>query len=156
MEIKASAKYLRISPRKLRQLTIGWAGKPVKEVLKKLSSQPQRGREFLEKVVKQGVANAKNNFKVMGDLKVKVVEVGDGTSSKRMDKSHGARFDRGIIKKRTAHLFLTLVEEKKQETTSEVKLSEVEKGVNIEEGKEKKMVKSEAKKSKKVTEEKKK
>lgn len=156
MEIKASAKYLRISPRKLRQLTLGWSGKPVEVVLKKLSSQPQRGREFLEKVIKQAIANAKNNFKITGDLKVKVVEVGDGTSSKRMDKSHGARFDRGIIKKRTAHLFLTLVEDKKQETASEVKLPEKEKPMNIETKKEEKTIKSKVKKSKKVTEEKKK
>lgn len=156
MEIKASAKYLRISPRKLRQLTIGWAGKPVEEVLKKLSSQPQRGREFLEKVVKQAIANAKNNFKVMGDLKVKVVEVGDGTSTKRMDKSHGARFDRGIIKKRTAHLFLTLIEGKKQVAASEVKLSKVDKPMNNETKKEGKTVISKTTRNKKVTEEKKK
>jgi len=34
-----------------------------------------------------------------------------------MDKSHGARFDRGVIKKRTAHLFLTL-EAKEEKTES--------------------------------------
>ncbi len=150
MEIKASAKYLRISPRKLRGLTIGWAGKRVEVIFKKLSSQPQRGREFLEKVVKQAVANAKNNFKITGSLLVKKVEVGDGVSFKRMDKSHGARFDRGIIKKRTAHLFLTLTEDKKQESAPKVKLP-AEKPINIEKEKEEKTVKTKTKANNKVT-----
>jgi len=111
MEVKASAKYLRISPRKLRQLTFGWIGKPAEKILVELTAQPQRGREFLEKVVKQAIANAKNNFKLRGDLLVRRIEVSEGPASKRMDRSHGARFDRGVIKKRTAHVFLTLTGE---------------------------------------------
>lgn len=128
MEVRASAKYLRISPRKLRQLTFGWIGKPAEKILVKLAAQPQRGGEFLEKVVKQAIANAKNNFKLSGDLLVRRVEVGEGPALKRMDRSHGARFDRGIIKKRTAHLFLTLTgETEKVPPTKRVELPRREK-----------------------------
>ncbi len=128
MEVKASAKYLRASPRKLRELTRGWQGRPAEAVLTQLTAYPQKGSEFLLKAVKQALANAKNNFKVEGDLLVKRIEIGQGPAFKRMDKSHGARFDRGIIRKKTSHIFLTLEERKKPE--KEVKeVKEVKKEV---------------------------
>jgi len=114
MEVTASAKYLRISPRKLRLLTRGLRGLSPDKALMKLKFQPQRGSEFLAKVLKQAVANAKNNFKVNEELTIKSLEVSEGPAFKRLDKSHGARFDRGIIKKRTAHVFLTLETAKKK------------------------------------------
>lgn len=108
MEIKASAKYERISPRKLRLLTKDLTGLSVGKALEKLEFQTQKGKGLLMKIIKQAIANAKNNFKITGDLAIKTIVVGEGPSSKRMDKSHGARFDQGMIKKRTAHVFLTL------------------------------------------------
>lgn len=115
MEIKASAKYLRVSPRKLRLLTKGLGGLTAKKALERLASYPQGGTELLVKTIKQAIANATNNFKQGEDsLKIKTIEVGEGPSFQRMDKSHGARFDRGIIKKRTAHLFLTLESKEKE------------------------------------------
>lgn len=109
MEIKASAKYLRISPRKLRLLARGLRGLPPQKALEKLEFYPQRGRELLIKLIKQAVANATANFRQEeSDLKIKGVQIGEGPVSKRMDKSHGARFDRGMIRKKTAHLYLTL------------------------------------------------
>lgn len=115
MEIKASAKYLRVSPRKLRLLTKGLGGLTAKKALERLSFYPQGGTELLVKTIKQAIANATNNFKQEEDsLKIKTIEVGEGPSFKRMDKSHGARFDRGIIKRRTAHLFLTLESKEKE------------------------------------------
>lgn len=120
MEIKASAKYLRISPRKLRMLTTGLRGMAVEQVLLKLGAYPQRGSELLRKVVLQAMANAKNNLKLSPEkLVIKTIEIGGGPMFERIDRSHGARFDRGIIKKRTAHIFLTLAakEEKPVEKT---------------------------------------
>lgn len=108
MEIKASAKYLRISPRKVRELTRNWKGATAESILTRLESYPQKGSEYLQKLVKQAVANAKNNFKIDSTLKVKKIEVSEGPGLKRMDRSHGARFDRGVIRKRTTHLYLIL------------------------------------------------
>lgn len=109
MEIKASAKYLGVSPRKLRLLTKGLLGLSSKKALERLQFFPQWGTIYLSKVIKQAVANAKTNFKQEEDsLVIKRIEVGQGPAAKRMDKSHGARFDRGVIRKRTAHLFVTL------------------------------------------------
>ncbi|HUV72559.1 MAG TPA: uL22 family ribosomal protein [Clostridia bacterium] len=122
MEVKASAKYLRISPRKLRQLTYNLRGRRPAEALLLLEKSPQKGKEFLRKLIMQAKANAINNFKLTEEnLRIKKLEVGDGPAYKRMDKSHGARFDRGIIKKRTAHLFLTLEAEEKAEAAKPAK-----------------------------------
>ncbi len=125
MEVKASAKYLRISPRKLRLLAKDLRGLSPQKALLKLGLYPQRGSEFLQKTIKQAVANATANFKQTEDsLKIKKIEIGEGPSSKRIDKSHGSRFDRGMIKKKTAHLFLTLESKEaeiKKESKKEVK-----------------------------------
>lgn len=109
MEIKASAKYLKISPRKLRLLANELRGFSAQKALEKMEFYPQRGNELLIKVIKQAIANATANFKQAKEgLIIKKIEVGDGPSFKRIDKSHGARFDRGMIKRKSAHLYLTL------------------------------------------------
>lgn len=109
MEVKASATYLRISPRKLRLLCDGMVGLKPDQALSKLNFYDKEGVKYIEKVLKQAVANGVNNFRLnKEDLKIKTIEIGEGPRIKRMDKSHGARFDRGIIKKRTAHLYLAL------------------------------------------------
>jgi len=90
-------------------LTLGLKGMPAEKALIGLKAHPQKGSEFLDKVIRQAIANAKNNLKLNPeDLVLKTVEVGEGPVFKRMDRSHGARFDRGIIRKKTAHIFLTL------------------------------------------------
>lgn len=149
MEIQASAKYLRISPRKVRLLTRGIKGMAPAAALVKLQSYPQKGATFLQKVVKQAMANAVNNFKLaQNDLKIKNIQIGEGPVFKRMDRSHGARFDRGVIKKRTAHIYLTLeavekAEEKK--ATKEQVDKEVKKVEQVSSIEEKTEVKQEAK-----------
>lgn len=122
MEIKASATYLRISPRKLRLLTEGMVGMSTKKALEKIEYYPQRGKEFIKKILQQGVANAVNNFKLSEDsLSVKTIEIGEGPRLKRQDTSHGARFDRGTIHKKTAHLYLTLNSKEIKAETKNIK-----------------------------------
>lgn len=111
MEIKAKANNLKVGPRKLRLLTKGLRGMSPQRALKQLALHPQKGVIFLEKIIKQARANAVNNFKLAEDnLVIKKIEINEGLKIKRLDKSHGARFDRGIIKKRTSHILLTLDE----------------------------------------------
>ncbi len=113
MEVKANISYVRISAQKLRLLTRGLKHQTPPAAIQKLQFYPQKGKVFLEKLIKQAVANAVNNFKLSGDnLFIKRIEVNDGSGLKRMDKSHGARFDRGIIKKRSSKLLLVLDEKK--------------------------------------------
>jgi len=132
MEISASAKYIRTNPRKLRLLTHNLRGMLAKKAVEKLSFNPQEGRDFLSKVIKQAIANAKNNFQLNEDkLIIDTVEVGEGPAFKRMDKSHGARFDRGLIKKRTSHIYLKL-RVKEEPKTIEKKLEKKEKVIKKE------------------------
>ncbi len=99
---------------------MGLKGMPAEKALMRLQAFPQKGSEFLRKTIQQAIANAKNNLKLnQEDLVVKAIEVGEGPVFKRMDRSHGARFDRGIIRKKTSHIFLTL--EAKEEKSAVVK-----------------------------------
>lgn len=120
MEIKAKATYLRISPRKLGLLTFGLRGLSAQKAMQKLTAYPHKGKEILIKLLKQAVANAENNFKLKEPFIIKRIEVGEGPRLKRQDKSHGARFDRGVIQKRTAHVSLIL-EAKEPEVKKEIK-----------------------------------
>lgn len=111
MEVKASVSYVRESPRKLRLITTDLRKLSPRSALQKLQFQPQKGKEIIVKLIKQAVANATNNFKLSPDgLIIEKIEVNEGPRIKRMDKSHSARFDRGIIKKRSSRIFLTLKE----------------------------------------------
>ena len=61
MEAKALAKYVRMSPIKLKPVTDLVRGKDLKEALTILKFTPGRGSAILEKVVKSAAANAENN-----------------------------------------------------------------------------------------------
>lgn len=110
MEIKAEGKYLRGSPRKVRavaNLVVGMSAVQAINTLKLLKKKPKK--EII-KIIKQAIANAKNNFKVSEPEKMKIVKllVNEGPRLKRIDKSHGVRFDRGIIQKKFYHLKIVL------------------------------------------------
>ncbi len=106
MEVKANISFVRMSAQKLRLLTRGLRNLNPRVALQKLQFYPQKGKIFLEKLIKQGMANAVNNFKLAEEnLFIKQIEVNDGPGLKRMDKSHGARFDRGLIKKEVLNCF---------------------------------------------------
>lgn len=115
MKIKAGAKYLRGSPRKARIIADMVAGMSPEKAISKLKLIRKRQVFPIIKVIKQGMANAKNNLKMtdLNDLKITKIEVQEGPRMKRMDKSHGARFDRGIIHKKFYHLWIVLESLKK-------------------------------------------
>lgn len=93
------------------------AGLSPQEAISRLKLLRKKSSKILVKLVSQAVANAKNNFKIDSDkLTVKQIIVEEGPRVKRLDKSHGARFDDGIIRKRFAHLKIVL--EAKEEQSS--------------------------------------
>ena len=114
MKIKAEAKYLPISPRKVRLVADLIRKKSVSESLVLLENIPKRGAGFLKKIIYSARSNAVNNLNLKeGNLVISQLLVDGGPVTKRMDKSHGARFDRGIIRKRTSHIKVVLEERKK-------------------------------------------
>jgi large subunit ribosomal protein L22 len=109
MEIKARAKYLRISPLKLRLVARTLPGKKVEEALALLRFMPQRGARLLRKVVMSAVANAEQRPQVDVDsLFIKGVQVDGGPSLKRFQARAMGRVNR--ILKRSSHITVVLDE----------------------------------------------
>ena len=84
MEAKAVAKYVRMSPIKLKPVTDLVRGKDLDEALTILKFTPGKGAEIIEKVVKSAAANAENNFDMNPDnLYVAEVYAHQGPTMKR-------------------------------------------------------------------------
>jgi large subunit ribosomal protein L22 len=109
MEITARARYLRVSPTKLRLVARPLRGKPVEEALHLLKFTPKRGAHLLRKVVEQAVANAEQRPQVDVDtLFVKQIAVDGGPSLKRFMTRAMGRATR--ILKRMSHITVVLAE----------------------------------------------
>jgi large subunit ribosomal protein L22 len=102
-EVMATAKSLRISPRKLGVVAALVRGRSVKDSLIILEHTPRRGAPLLAKVVKSAAANAENNAKLAKDsLEVSAVLVNPGSIIKRFRAG-----SRGMIspqRHRTSHV----------------------------------------------------
>lgn len=109
MEAKAIAKYVRMSPSKLKPVTDLVRGKDLNEALTILKFTPGRGAELVEKVVQSAAANAENNFDMNPDeLYVAEVYANQGPTIKRFRA--GAQGRASMILKRTSHIGVTLKE----------------------------------------------
>ena len=110
MEVKASAKYMRISPRKIHILTGAVKGKPVESALNILKFMPQKAAGILEKVIRSAVANADQNSDIDIDrLVVRNIIADQGPTLKRWRARARGRATR--ILKRTSHITVVLDEE---------------------------------------------
>ncbi len=103
MESRAVAKYIRISPRKVRLIMDQVRGKKVEEALNLLSLSPQKGARILKKLINSAVANAQQNSDTdVDNLYIKKIYANDGPSLKRFRPRAMGRATRII--KRTSHL----------------------------------------------------
>ncbi|MCI7412500.1 50S ribosomal protein L22 [Hornefia butyriciproducens] len=109
MEAKAVAKYVRMSPSKLKPIADLVRGKDLNEALNILKFTPGKGSEIVEKVVMSAAANAENNFDLNPeDLYVAEVYANQGPTMKRWRA--GARGRASMILKRSSHVGVTLKE----------------------------------------------
>ena len=104
---RATAKFVRISPFKVRVVLDIIKGKPVTEALAILENTPKAASEILYKVVSSAVANAENNMNMSrNDLVVAECYANDGPTLKRiMPRAQGRAFR---INKRTSHITVIL------------------------------------------------
>jgi large subunit ribosomal protein L22 len=110
MEVKAVARYMRISPRKVRILVDAVKGQPVETGLNKLKFMPQKAAGIVEKIVRSAVANADQNPDVDVDsLVIRNITVDQGPTLKRFRARARGRGTR--ILKRTAHITVVLADE---------------------------------------------
>ncbi len=109
MEAKAIAKYVRMSPSKLKPVTDLVRGKDLNEALNILKFTPGKGSEIVEKVVQSAAANAENNFDLdPGKLYVAEIYANQGPTMKRWRA--GAQGRASMILKRSSHVGVTLRE----------------------------------------------
>jgi large subunit ribosomal protein L22 len=111
VEAKAIVKYVRISPRKVRQVVDLIRGKKVNEALAILRYTPKRASEVVTKVVKSAAANAENNLQMEKDeLFVTSCFVDQGPTLKRFQPRAQGRAD--IMRKRTSHITIMVGDKK--------------------------------------------
>ncbi len=104
---RATAKFVRISPFKVRVVIDIIKGKPVNEAIAILENTPKAASEILFKLVNSAAANAENNQNLSrNDLYVAECYANDGPTLKRiMPRAQGRAFR---ILKRTSHITVIL------------------------------------------------
>ena len=106
MVAKAEAKYLRISPRKVRQVIELIKTEKVKRAFSILQGVNKKGAYYLQKVLKSAVSNAKNKGYDEDVLFISKLVANPGPIIKRY---RAASFGRAVmIRRRTAHILVEL------------------------------------------------
>jgi len=109
MEIRAAARFVRISPRKVRLIMDQIRGKKIENALNMLSFAPQRGAGILLKLINSAVANAEQNSEIDVDtLYIKRIYADEGPTLKRFRPRALGRATN--IRKRSSHLTVILDE----------------------------------------------
>ncbi len=102
-------KNLKVSPRKLRLVVSAIKTLTPQVAQTRLKFTNTNAARILAKALQDSIASAKNNHHLdSSTLKFTELRVDEGMKIKRMDKSHGSRFARGIIQKRHSRLVIVL------------------------------------------------
>jgi large subunit ribosomal protein L22 len=109
MRVSATAKYVRISPRKVRLVTDLIVGRPVEEAAAILRFMPNAAARDVAKVLHSATANAENNFNLTADeLHVESAVANEGPTLKRIrPRAQGRAFQ---ILKRTSHITVSVAD----------------------------------------------
>ena len=106
----AHAKFLRISPYKVRRIADEIRRKPYTDAIAVLEALPHKGARLLKKVVQSAAANALYNNKNLDEdiLYIRDLQVNEGARMKRVWPRARGRADR--LLKRTCHISVTMDE----------------------------------------------
>ncbi|HZK17935.1 MAG TPA: 50S ribosomal protein L22 [Clostridia bacterium] len=111
MEARATVRYIRTAPRKVRQVIDLIRGKSVNEALAILRATPRGASKVVTKILNSAAANAEHNFEMDKDnLYVSKAYVDQGPTLKRFKPRAMGRADR--IRKRTSHITVIVKEGK--------------------------------------------
>ncbi len=111
MVAKAEAKFIRISPTKVRPVIALIKGAAARDALVKLKVINKKGAFYLGKVLKSALANAKQKGYKEDNLVISKIIANPGPALKRF---RAASFGRAtMIKKRTSHILIELDAPKK-------------------------------------------
>ena len=111
MECKATARYIRVSPRKARLVVDTIRGKSVADAIAALDFTPRAAARSIRKVLKSAMANAENNHQAdqVEEMTVSKAFVDGGPVLKRFRPRAMGRAAR--ILKRTSHITIVLSDE---------------------------------------------
>jgi len=102
-------KNLKVSPRKLRLVVNVVKKFAPADTVTRLKFTNSNAARLLGKCVEDAIASAVHNYNLLPKtLKFIDFRVDEGLKIKRMDKSHGSRFARGVIQKRHSRLTIIL------------------------------------------------
>lgn len=112
-EVKAKARFISISPRKVRLVVNAIRGAGAEEALDKLRFMPQKAAEPVFKLIQSAVANAEQNFGLEADeLYISRIFADEGPRHRKAP--YGGRFaGRGRFRpivRRSAHITVVLAE----------------------------------------------
>lgn len=109
MIARATAKFLRVPPRKARRIVDVIRGKRVDRALTLLHFTPLSAAKAIEKIVRSAVANAENNFSMKPEnLVILKASVDGGPSFKRVEAR--ARGQAGYKRKRMSHVTIIVTD----------------------------------------------
>lgn len=110
MEVQALTKYVRISPKKARDITREIQGRRATEAQQLLKFIPRKAARLVAKTLHSAIANAENNNNLSGDsLVIRKAVIEEGPTLKRFRA--GARGSAKPIAKRTSHIRIILSDE---------------------------------------------
>lgn len=110
-EVSATARYVRMAPRKTRLVIDQIRNKSVEQALETLQFSTHAAAEPVAKVLRSAVANAVNNNNLREDsLVVKYAYVDEGPTLKRFRPR--AKGSASRINKRTSHITITVAPRK--------------------------------------------
>ena len=107
MQASATAKRLRISPRKLRLVADQVRGMGVDKAIDTLTFSTKKGARLVRKVLDSAIANAEHNQGAdVDELLISAIHVDGGITIKRIRPRARGRADR--IRKPTSHITVTV------------------------------------------------
>ncbi len=107
MEVRATMKYVHLSPQKARLVADQIRGLPVERAVELLRFSPKRAAVVMGKVLESAIANAEHNEGAdIDELKVRTVCVDEGPSMRRVRARARGRANR--ITKRGSHITVTV------------------------------------------------
>ncbi len=110
MEVKSHSKYMRISPKKAREVARVLPGRKASDAVSLLKYIPRKAARMFDKTLKSAMANAENNLNLSADdLFISEAIVDEGPALKRFRPC--ARGSAHPYKKRMSHLRITLSDE---------------------------------------------
>ena len=102
-QVRATAKYVRMAPRKVRMVVDQIRNKSVEQALEALQFSTRAAAEPVAKVVRSAVANAENNNNLRAEnLVIATAYVDEGPTLKRIRPR--AKGSASRINKRTSHI----------------------------------------------------